>query len=74
MITAKEYQSMLEGNLEIIKEQINGVSDSEMLIQPPNGGNCLLWILGHLPESMISILGFLGGEKPPERRANYLLL
>ena len=66
MITAKEYQSMLEGNLEIIKEQINGVSDSEMLIQPPNGGNCLLWILGHLTESMISILGFLGGEKPAD--------
>ena len=64
MITAKEYQSMLEGNLEIIKEQINGVSDPETLIQPPNGGNCMLWTLGHLTESLISILGFLGGEKP----------
>jgi len=42
MITAKEYQSMLEGNLELIKEQIKDVSDSEMLIQPPNGGNCML--------------------------------
>ncbi|HPR35203.1 MAG TPA: DinB family protein [Anaerolineaceae bacterium] len=64
MITAKEYQTMLEGNLEIIKEQIQGVSNSEMLIQPPNGGNCMLWTLGHLTESLISILGFLGGEKP----------
>lgn len=66
MITAKEYQSMLEGNLEIIKEQIKGVIDSEMLIQPPNGGNCMLWTLGHLTESLITILGFLGGEKPAD--------
>lgn len=64
MITAKEYQSMLEGNLEIIKEQINGVSNPEMLIQPPNGGNCMLWTLGHLTESLITILHFLDGKKP----------
>ena len=64
MITAKEYQSMLEDNLELIKEQIKGVSDSEMLIQPPNGGNCMLWTLGHLTESLIPILRFLDGEKP----------
>ena len=66
MITAKEYQTMLEGNLEIIKEQIQGVSNSEMLIQPPNGGNCMLWTLGHLTESLISILGFVGGERPAD--------
>ena len=64
MIKASEYQKMLEGNLEIIKEQIKGVSDSEMLIQPPNGGNCMLWTLGHLTNNLISILGVLGGEKP----------
>jgi uncharacterized damage-inducible protein DinB len=64
MITAKEYQSMLEGNLELIKEQIKDVSDSEMLIQPPNGGNCMLWTLGHLTESLIPILRFLDGKKP----------
>jgi uncharacterized damage-inducible protein DinB len=64
MITAKEYQSMLEGNLELIKEQIKDVSDSEMLIQPPNGGNCMLWTLGHLAESLIPILRFLDGKKP----------
>jgi hypothetical protein len=64
MIKANEYQHMLEGNLEIIKEQIKGVSDSEMLIQPPNGGNCMLWTLGHLTNNLISILGFLGAEKP----------
>ena len=64
MITAKEYQSMLEDNLELIKEQIKDVSDSEMLIQPPNGGNCMLWTLGHLAESLIPILRFLDGKKP----------
>ena len=64
MITAKDYQKMLEGNQEIVKEQIKGVSDSEMLIQPPNGGNCMLWTLGHLANNLISILGVLGGAKP----------
>ena len=64
MITTKEYQMMLEGNLEFIKLQIKGVSDSEMLIQPPNGGNCMLWTLGHLTDSLITILRFLDGRKP----------
>ncbi len=35
-----------------------------MLIQPPNGGNCMLWTLGHLTESLIPILRFLDGKKP----------
>jgi len=64
MIKASEYQKMLEGNFELIKEQIKELSDSEMLIQPPNGGNCMLWTLGHLANNLLSILGFLGGEKP----------
>ena len=63
MIKASEYQKMLEGNFELIKEQIKELSDSEMLIQPPNGGNCMLWTLGHLANNLLSILGFLGGEK-----------
>ncbi len=66
MITAKEYQKMLEGNREIIKEQIKGLSESEMLIQPLNGGNCMLWTLGHLTNNLISILGILDGEKPED--------
>ena len=64
MISAKEYQKMLEGNLEVIKEEIKNISDSEMLIQPPNGGNCMLWTLGHLTDNLSSILSILGGEKP----------
>lgn len=64
MITAKEYKKILESNREIIREQIKGVTDSEMLIQPPNGGNCMLWTLGHLTGNLVSILGFLGGDKP----------
>ncbi len=64
MIKASEYQRMLEDNLETIKKQIKELSDSEMLIQPPNGGNCMLWTLGHLTNNLLSILGFLGGEKP----------
>lgn len=63
MIKASEYQKMLEGNFELIKEQIKELSDSEMLIQPPNGGNCMLWTLGHLANNLLLILGFLGGEK-----------
>ncbi len=72
MIKASEYQKMLEGNFELIKEQIKELSDSEMLIQPPNGGNCMLWTLGHLANNLLSILGFfrrreargLGGLEP----------
>jgi len=64
MITASEYRSMLEGNREIIREQTQGMSDAEMLLQPPNGGNCMLWTLGHLTENLIAILGYLGGKKP----------
>ncbi len=64
MIKAQEYIRMLENNLEIIQQQIEGVSDAEMLLQPPHGGNCMLWTLGHLTGSLIPILKFAGGTLP----------
>jgi len=63
MIKAQEYLKMLEINREVIVEQSEGMTDSEMLIQPPNGGNCMLWTLGHLANNLVSILSLLGEEK-----------
>jgi len=39
MITISEYADVLGGLQEIVHEQTAGLSDDELLIQPPNGGN-----------------------------------
>jgi len=41
MITKQEYLRMLEGNHSLIDTQIEGITDAQSLLQPPNGGNCL---------------------------------
>jgi hypothetical protein len=32
----------------VVKTNLEGISHSDSLIQPPSGGNCLNWVFGHL--------------------------
>lgn len=66
MITIADYQNLLESNYEIIKEQVAGISEAEALLQPPNGGNCLLWVVGHLTQNLGLIIEFMGGDLPQD--------
>ena len=69
MITKQEYLRMLEGNHSLIDTQIEGITDVQSLLQPPNGGNCLRWVLGHLAENLIEILRLLEAEPAREAEA-----
>ena len=50
-------------NHSTIKINTEGITDEESLIQPPNGGNCMNWILGHIVVSRNTALKLVG-ENP----------
>jgi len=64
MIHTNDIIRMFESNRRVIQMQIAGISDEQSLIQPPNGGNCLRWVLGHLADNLRTMLTLLGGEVP----------
>jgi len=65
MITISEYARMLEMEQDIIHLQTEGLSDADLLTQPPNGGNCMEWVLGHIADGLATILRVLDAL-PPE--------
>jgi uncharacterized damage-inducible protein DinB len=64
MITIQDYIRLLNSNAEIIKLQTAGLTMTDMLAQPANGGNCMLWVLGHLTDNLNEILAVVGGTSP----------
>ncbi len=58
-------------NVNIIKRQTEGLTEEDSLLQPPDGGNCLNWLLGHLANNRDRILTLVGAEpvlgQPGER-------
>ncbi len=65
MITISEYARILEGEQDIIHMQTEGLGDSDLLVQPPYGGNCMEWVLGHIADGLKTILRVLDAL-PPE--------
>jgi hypothetical protein len=57
----------------ILKAQTADLSQEESLFQPPGGGNCINWLLGHILTSRNQMLELL--DRPPiwgeEERARY---
>jgi len=64
MITISEYARMLEMEQDIIHLQTEGLSDADLLTQPPNGGNCMEWVLGHIADGLATILRVLDALPP----------
>jgi hypothetical protein len=60
---AKTLGRLFEINLFAIRANAEGVSDSEALLQPQPGGNCMNWIVGHIVTSREAMLTLLG--EPP---------
>ena len=60
MITPKELAQAYERNMDIIEEQVKGLSHEQCLIQPPVRGNCMNWVLGHMAETRSSVCKTLG--------------
>ncbi|MEL7627138.1 MAG: DinB family protein [Anaerolineaceae bacterium] len=64
MITKEDFKSLFETWQSIIDVQTEGLTREDLLLQPKPGGNCMLWILGHMAESMKDLTVELGGSTP----------
>ena len=69
MVTLQDVSKLLTMENKIILQQTDGLSQTDTLIQPQPGGNCMNWVLGHLLESQIVLLEALGGVSPVDREA-----
>ena len=73
MITPTLLAEYFSRNLHIIKQQTEGLSHADSLIQLPFRSNCMNWVLGHLVTNRLTVLKLLEGQPPfdPERLAHY---
>ena len=54
-----EIEEMIEAfgrNWDIIQRQTSGLSHDQCLLQPPFGGNCMNWVLGHILDNRNDLL------------------
>ena len=56
-------QTLFDVNQRVLHRTLNGLTHEDSLIQPPVGGNCLNWVLGHVVATRGGLLSLLG-EKP----------
>jgi len=63
MITPKDLAGALARNLGMVKDQTQGLTHADSLLQPPFRGNCLNWVLGHVAGTRNQMLQNLG--QPP---------
>lgn len=61
-------------NYQVIKQQVDGLTHEDSLLQPPFRGNCLNWVLGHILISRDRILDVFGEKRvwDEETSAAYL--
>jgi hypothetical protein len=62
MIRVDDFSKMLSGEMDILKQQTEGLTTKDSLLQPQPGGNCLNWVMGHLVVNLVEILEVLAGE------------
>ena len=62
-----------ERSYNIIRQNVDGMTHEESLLQPPSGGNCLNWIVGHIVSARTGAMRTLGIEPiwTDEQRALY---
>ena len=59
---AENMMQMLKTNTNVIKRQLDGLTNADLLLQPDMRGNCANWVLGHLVDNRGSIIKHLTGE------------
>lgn len=64
MITKEDFKVLFETWQWIVEVQTEGLSQADLLFQPQPGGNCMLWVLGHMVESMKDLVVTMGGAEP----------
>lgn len=62
-----------ERNYRLIRQNVDGLTHEESLLQMPTGGNCLNWIVGHIVSARSGVMRTLGIEPvwTDEQRAIY---
>lgn len=64
MITKEDFKNLFGTWQWVINSQTEGLSFEDMLLQPQPGGNSMLWVLGHMVDSMVDLVEVLGGPRP----------
>ncbi|MBP7213849.1 MAG: DinB family protein [Anaerolineaceae bacterium] len=64
MITKEDFKDLFSTWGRILDMQTKDLSQEDLLIQPQPGGNCMLWVLGHMVNSLSEMLIELGVPAP----------
>ncbi len=48
MISQQMLKILFKDSFALVKQQTEGIKHQESIYQPPYGGNCVNWILGHI--------------------------
>ena len=64
MISKEDYKDLFSTWRRIMDMQTKDLSQEDLLIQPQPGGNCMLWVLGHMVDSLGEVVTELGGPNP----------
>ena len=62
LFAARQLERELKLHARVLQAQVDGLSHDDSVIQPPDGGNCLNWLLGHIVISRRPKLKLLGLE------------
>jgi hypothetical protein len=65
MITTTTLAAAYDRNVNIVKQQAEGLSHADSLIQLPFRANCLNWVVGHLVTNRITVLKLLEVQEFP---------
>ena len=64
MLSTQDFIRLFTLENDLILSQTAGLSQADTFIQPQPSGNCMHWVLGHILQNQISLLGVLGGVSP----------
>ena len=64
MITKEDFKDLFNTWEWILDVQTKDLSQEDLLTQPQPGGNCMLWVLGHMVNSLSAMVIELGGSVP----------
>ena len=61
-MSVDQLRKLFEINQYVFQVNVADMSHDESLVQPPGGGNCLNWVVGHVVATRNAILSLLGEE------------
>jgi hypothetical protein len=65
MLYANDMVRAFARNTQVIKDQCDGLTNDDSLLQLPFQGNCMNWVLGHIAVHRARVLDLLGAPPLP---------